>query len=46
MKKIHYLAFAFLTLAGAVLSILLVPGKSELALIHFKDKEYEVARRS
>src|SRR3989454_1464200 len=46
MKKIHYLAFACLTIVGAALSIALVPGKSELALIHLKDKEYEVARRA
>src|SRR5213594_630617 len=46
MKKIHYLAFGCLTVAGAALSIALVPGKSELALIHLKDKEYEVARRA
>ena len=34
MKKIHYLAFGCLTVVGAALSVALVPGKSELALIH------------
>src|SRR5713101_6712547 len=46
MTKIHYVFFVVLIVMGLGLSILLVPGKGELALIHFKDKEYEVARRS
>src|SRR5260370_28956884 len=46
MTKIHYLFFVVLIGGGVGLSVLLVPGKGELALIHFKDKEYEVACRS
>lgn len=46
MRKIHYLFIFILAGVGIALSVLLVPGKGELALIHFKDKEYEVARRS
>lgn len=44
MKK--YFIIAFIVLVGVAVSLFLIPGANELALMQFKDKRYEEARQN
>jgi predicted Zn-dependent protease len=41
----HFIVFSLLLLAGALGGVFLVTGKSEVALIHFRDKDFDTALR-
>ncbi len=44
MRAIHYLIVALVVCAGIALSVILIPSEGEIALIRFKDKDFESAR--
>src|SRR5437588_848611 len=46
VSTFHNVVCLILIAAGLGIAVLLIPGNDELALLRFKDKEYEVARHS
>jgi predicted Zn-dependent protease len=45
MRPLHYFIAGFLVIVGFGLSLMLIPRESELALIYFRDKEFDSARQ-
>ena len=46
MKTIHYIVVFIIVACGLGVSVLLLPSSAEIALIRFKDKDFESARKS